>query len=614
MITIQQLTWSNWFSYGSNNTIDLSSNKLTQISGVNGSGKSSIPIIIEEVAYSKNHKPFKKQQLVNRYLDNPILSAELYFLKDNDEYVVKLKRKSTISLSLFKNGVDISSHTSTGTYTTLQNILGIDFNTFCQLIYQSSKNNLEFLTATDTNRKKFLINLFGLTKYLDIHEEFKKISTKVNNEIQQLSGQIAATEAWIKLHEGTNLDEEQEMPVPIINEELINELTDLKSKLSIISETNKRINDNNQYKLLLKELDTSIINENIVIPDKKDIIKRKRQIEIDKIQYEQKVKLYEDNIKDMENLGEICPTCRQTIESEIKESIINTSRSMINEIKDVKIVPIVAEFKKLDSELQLIYELEKRYSQREKVSDELTKLLNLIDNELDSEVQDKDELTNKINELSAKIMDIEVKKNKAIKFNNVVSAHNAKVKVIKQQLIEYKEQLNNLSEQISIKEKIFDILNILKKAFGTSGLPSFKIEFLSKELEIEINVYLDELSKGRFQLNFNLSGEKLNIDILDDGKVITIEELSTGELARVNTATLLAIRKLMSAISETKLNILFLDEIMGVLDEEGKDKLIEILMNEEDLNTFLVSHEFSHPLIPKINIIKENRISRIENG
>jgi len=69
----------------------------------------------------------------------------------------------------------------------------------------------------------------------------------------------------------------------------------------------------------------------------------------------------------------------------------------------------------------------------------------------------------------------------------------------------------------------------------------------------------------------------------------------------------------MAAISSTKINILFLDEIMGVLDEGGKEMLIEVLHNEKDLNTLLVSHEYSHPLIPKITITKENKVSRIEN-
>ena len=75
--------------------------------------------------------------------------------------------------------------------------------------------------------------------------------------------------------------------------------------------------------------------------------------------------------------------------------------------------------------------------------------------------------------------------------------------------------------------------------------------------------------------------------------------------------TLLAIRKLLSKIGGVQLNFLFLDEVMGVLDLKGKEKLIKILQKEENTNTFLVAHEFSHPLVPKIHIVKENNISRI---
>jgi DNA repair exonuclease SbcCD ATPase subunit len=56
---------------------------------------------------------------------------------------------------------------------------------------------------------------------------------------------------------------------------------------------------------------------------------------------------------------------------------------------------------------------------------------------------------------------------------------------------------------------------------------------------------------------------------------------------------------------------LFLDEITGVLDESGKEKLFEVLSEEEGLNVFLISHDYNHPLIPKIEIVKENNISKI---
>ena len=91
-----------------------------------------------------------------------------------------------------------------------------------------------------------------------------------------------------------------------------------------------------------------------------------------------------------------------------------------------------------------------------------------------------------------------------------------------------------------------------------------------------------------------------------------MSNLSSGEKARTNIATILAIRAILSSLTNTKINLLFLDEITGSLDAEGKEKLSEILL-QENLNTFFISHEWTHPLVPQINIIKEHHISRIEN-
>ena len=155
-------------------------------------------------------------------------------------------------------------------------------------------------------------------------------------------------------------------------------------------------------------------------------------------------------------------------------------------------------------------------------------------------------------------------------------------------------------------------LEVLKKAFSTNGLLAYKIENLVKELEELTNNYLAELSDGRFTIQFVINSDKLNVEITDNRNVVDILALSSGELARVNTATLLAIRKLMSSISKTKINILFLDEVINVLDEQGREKLVEVLIKEEDLNTYLVSHGWTHPLLNKIDVIKKNNVSFLE--
>ncbi len=70
MITLKKLQWSNCFSYGSDNELDLTESIVTQLVGTNGTGKSSIPLILEEVLFNKNSKGIKKADIPNREVNN----------------------------------------------------------------------------------------------------------------------------------------------------------------------------------------------------------------------------------------------------------------------------------------------------------------------------------------------------------------------------------------------------------------------------------------------------------------------------------------------------------------------------------------------------------------
>ena len=102
MITIKKLNWDNWFSYGEGNSLDFTDAKVTQITGKNGSGKSSIPVILGEVLTGKNSFGKTKQKLFNRYIDKPTLFAELTLDKDGTEYLIRYIRKSVIWFLLDK--------------------------------------------------------------------------------------------------------------------------------------------------------------------------------------------------------------------------------------------------------------------------------------------------------------------------------------------------------------------------------------------------------------------------------------------------------------------------------------------------------------------------------
>lgn len=613
MITIAKLEWSNWFSYGENNYIDFEQPVL-QIMGKNGSGKTSIPLILQEVFYGKNSKGKKKASLANRYLDKPIITATCHFSDSINTYKIVLNRKAALKLHLFKNGIDISSHTTTGTYKTIQDIIGLDFKTFSQLIYQSSTDKLEFLTATDANRKKFLITLFALDKYISIQDQFKKVAMQLNIEVTSIISKIVTIESWIKANENMDFTVKDIQNIPEIEDEDINELGDIRSSLKNITETNKKINQNNQLKELLSNLDTSILYENIGkhAENKATLIKEGQDTKENLIREESALKTVTSTKKKIQSLGDTCHSCEQEISPELKENMISELELKESSIIDECVLlnnTIVA----LRTNLAEIQKVELKLKEKERVASEVSKLSTSIDKDMSKEVLDELLMKAQIKRITDRIANVKANIEKVSNENKSASAHNSKVTVVLEQLAGHRAEIEKLSVSSTELSDILNKVEIIKKAFSPSGLLSYKIDYLVKDLETEINDYLGTLSDGKFQLVFKLENEKLNIEIIDEGMSIGIEELSAGELARINAATLLAIRKLMAAISSTKINILFLDEIMGVLDEGGKEMLIEVLHKEKELNTLLVSHEYSHPLIPKITIIKENKISRIDN-
>lgn len=596
MITLKTLKWGNCFSYGENNVLDLSAEKITQILGTNGVGKSSIPLIIEEVLFNKNSKGIKKAEIQNRLLDKGYY-INLTFSKDHDEYEIDLIRKATIKVKLLKNGEDISSHTATNTYKTIEDTLGIDFKTFSQVVYQNTNSSLNFLTATDANRKKFLIDLLGLEQYVELFDVFKNAARETEQEFSKIAGKISTIEKWLEANKLIDTTAKEILEIPSISSDDQNELTNLLLEVKNIASTNTQISKNNQLKSLLKEIPINVIrNEDIEQPESYDSF----QSELGVIKAV--IASSKRTIDKMESLDNVCPTCEQPVSEEFKNSQISEEKEKISEQK--------RKYESLEEKIREIKEKNERVSLRRKKIREWEDLYRSIDRELPAIILDEGELKNKISVLRDKISNQEAEISRISKENQIRASHNARIAVVQEQTKSFREQLEVLQkEHAGITDKAGN-LEILRKAFSTNGLVAYKIENLVKELEELTGYYLSELSDGRFTLNFAVSNDKLNVEITDNGNVIDILALSSGELARVNIATLLGIRKLMSSLSSNKINVLFLDEVMNVLDEVGRERLVDVLL-QEDLNTYIVSHQWSHPLLTKIEVQKTRGISGI---
>ncbi len=189
-ITLSNLQFSNMFSYGKENSLELDKSIITQLTAPNGSGKSSIAMIIQEILFNKNIKGIKKTDILNRWSKDKQWTGSLDFDIDGASYKVVVQRSgASTKVQLLKSGIDISDHKVLDTYKKIQELLGLNFEIFSQLTYQSSVDLLEFLKATDTNRKKFLINLFNLEKYIAIGDKIKVQAQSVDKEFSVQRGE-----------------------------------------------------------------------------------------------------------------------------------------------------------------------------------------------------------------------------------------------------------------------------------------------------------------------------------------------------------------------------------------------------------------------------------------
>jgi DNA repair exonuclease SbcCD ATPase subunit len=597
-VVLRSIAWSKCFSFGDNNEISLSTEPLTQIIAPNGFGKSSIPLILEEALYNKNSKGVKKSDIPNRVLDGSY-SIDLRFSVDSDDYRVSTERSSGIKIKLFKNEEDISSHTATNTFKQIEELIGIDFKTFQQLVYQSTNSSLAFLTATDTARKKFLIDLFDLSEYTRLFEVFKGATSSVGTELSTLEGKVSMINKWIANNSGVSLELLPLVEVPD-RPDFGTEIGDLNSKLSNIKSRNDEIKKNN---LLKKQLDAIDIES-------------LRSVEITKESYDEyqgeigelkSAKASADTVvKKLKGLEDKCPTCLQDIDKDFYEDLLVTNTASSAQY--------AGRISMLEAAVEQIKKNNRLFDATQAEIKEWEQINKMINPELDSSLLNPSDIEEQLTVIKNTLSRVEADIAKATAANNEAIRRNSKIDTYIEQNAQFAKDLEEAQVQISKLNDRFKNLDVLKKAFSTNGLIAYKLENLVKDLEVFTNEYLAELSDGRFTIEFSISSDKLNVIVTDEGKEISISAPSSGEMARINISTLLAIRKLMSGISKNTINVLFLDEVISVLDDYGRERLVEVLLREDGLNTFLVSHSWTHPLVDKLVIKKKDGISWINHG
>lgn len=616
MVVIKKLKFDNMFSYGTGNAIELDQVPVLQLVGSNGAGKSSIPTILEELLYNKNSRGVKKADIKNRYVDDNYYSGTVEFSVGNDEYVLTKIVKATTKLTLTKNGEDVSGHTATQTYKLIENeILMLDFTTFSKLVYQSMNSSLDFLKATDSNRKKFLISLLSLDKYVEIHETIKAGVKEAKADVDKHSGSISTIESMISSY--PKKQERKEVPKlpPEANEELLEQAAKIKAYLQDVDKTKKLIERHNKLLSQLRAIENETIEE-VKKPttELETLRKEKQEILLKSQALQREIGDVKSNIRDLESGTGSCKSCGQKLPS------AESNKAKIG-LETEKLLELQQKANSLETTENIDKEIEKhtvfnKYQQ--KLSDH-TKRYNQAKENLDSLGEVETDITSDYtmedyNSLKTTYNNQVDDYKTAQKLKTDVELHNSKVDTKNEQLETNTKKLAEAKALLNKATEKLNLLKVLQDAFGPKGLVQYKIESNIKVFEGLINEYLVMLSNGEFNIRFVIEDSKLQIQVFQHGEEINMNSASSGEFNNINTATLLAVRKLMSSISKVSINLLMLDEVISVLDVHARENLIDILIKEKDLNSVVVSHGFEHPLAESLSIVKDGKISKCERG
>jgi len=609
MIVLKEIGFSNMFSYGDSNVFNIQ-DRVTQLLGKNGDGKSSIAAIIEELFYNKNSRGIKKADVQNRYSGVSGYSCYGTFSVLGVDYRVEKTVTSTAKVKLYRGSEDISGHTTTQTYKNIETLFHMEFSTFTKLVYQSMVSSLDFLSATDANRKKFLVSLLGLEKYVEAEKVLKEAYKLSKSDVGVIQGSLGTITQWLEKHRATPVVLDL-LPVPEILEDEANSLVDYRVDLGNIKVHNTAVAENNtNIKALAKivevapaelpTVDLKAASDNLTIAKQEVAVlsaaKTTTQAEVNKI-----IAVKEE-----------CHVCGSQLDVGNKTAMLSHAKDSLAlavsnldsakvTVKDLSSFVVAATAVKTKHENYLNYLTKIKEAESRLDSSKPTELLNF------------ETLSTLIRDVTKSILDKKLEVQAIITKNNQIAVHNSTVEYEVQQLASFTKELAECQKILDVATVLQTRLDVLVKAMGSKGLVAYKVESMVKVFEDLINQYLHVLADGEFALGFTVEDTKLVLNMYSNSKLIDIKSLSSGEFNRVNTATLLAVRKMMTSMSKMDINLLILDEVVSVLDQEGKDTLIEVLLKEQNLNSIVVSHGYEHPLASKVTVTKEHNISRLDN-
>lgn len=566
-IQFKKVRYKNVLSSGNSFTeILLDKSKTTLISGSNGSGKSTLLDAITFALYGKAFRKINKPQLINSINQKDLVVEIEFNIGSNQYYIRRGLKPNFFEISL--NGTLIDQDAAVRDYQTYleQNILKLNYKSFTQIVILGSATYVPFMELPAHGRREIIEDL------LDI-QVFSTMNTLLKDKISSNKESITENSYQKDMIE-TRIDSAKDHNDSIrkIKEK---EVDKIKEKMS---DHIKTIEDAQAKIETMQDIIAVCVND---IEDKLDVKAKsekakslRRDIESQIRSHQKELSFYKDH--------DDCPTCKQGIEHDFKQTIITDKDTKLLELSS-GLEKLALKAKEYDDRLEAISSIEDQMrSVNLKIGDERASIkvaksaLISYKNELTSAEEEVEAVDmSKLEEYNNTLRDIEDRQTQLFSEKEVIAVTAAmlkdggiKAKIIKQ----YVPVMNKL----------------INKYLGAFDL------FVDFQLDENFN----EVIKSRFRDTFSYAS------------------FSEGEKLRITLAIMLAWRSVAKLRNSVATNLLILDETLdGALDGVGIEMLIETLHNlNSDDNIFVISHrghQFGDKFMSHIKFDKVKNFSEI---
>ena len=568
MITFRYVRWKNLLSTGNYFTeIKLNNNTNTLVVGENGSGKSTMLDALCFGLFGKAFRNVNKPNLLNS-INGKDCVVEVEFDTNNKSYKIVRGIKPN-KFEIYCDGELLNQDAAARDYQEFLEkfILKLNYKSFTQIVILGSASFVPFMQLSSSDRRAIIEDLLDIQIFSSMNGLLKDRLTNNKDLMFQSKSEIELTQQRYDL---------QDKHIKGLKQNNEDKVTEYVSEIRINTSTIQTLHGEIANLSSQVETHQNLVAEKTLVEDKvKKITKLESQIESNLSKFRKDISFFAHN--------DDCPTCRQAIATEFKETELQTLQTKATECEHGLTqleVKLLAEQTKLNE----ITEIQRRIQSLQ--IEIATKNTSIIE-------------TNRyIARLEKQIE--ELKTNKAS-----TEKEELELKTLNDTLTELKSNLRHLIDEKSY----FEVASGLLKDTG------IKTKIIKQYLPIInklVNKYLASLD---FFVNFNLDEsfkETIKSRHRDD---FTYNNFSEGEKQRIDMALMLTWRAVAKLKNSSNTNLLILDEVFdSSLDTNGTEELMKILHMLEGVNLFVISHKGDILVDKFANVVrfeKVNNFSRI---